>query len=171
MITILHLNCKTLELQNSQLWTVSLTLHGRTYSNTPVSLTLHGRTYSNTSVSLTLHGRTYSNTPVSLTLHGRTYTPGNELKQQLLQILQNCTNRGNRTITSGSRWQRVLIKRQRDEKEKIDNPKLIESAYYYILIKTWRFEETQFSVVDTALTMVKLSGITEDIFAFFLISY
>ena len=143
MITILHLNCKTLELQNSQLWTVSLTLHGRTYSNTPVSLTLHGRTY----------------------------TPGNELKQQLLQILQNCTNRGNRTITSGSRWQRVLKKRQRDEKEKIDNPKLIESAYYYILIKTWRFEETQFSVVDTALTMVKLSGITEDIFAFFLISY
>ena len=143
MITKLHLDYKTLEWQNSQLWTVSLTLHGRTYSNTPVSLTLHGRTY----------------------------TPGNELKQQLLQILQNCANRGNRTITSGSRWQRVLIKRQRDEKKKIDNPKLIESAYCYILIKTWRFEETQFSVVDTALTMVKLSGITEDIFAFFLISY
>ena len=47
----------------------------------------------------------------------------------------------------------------------------MESAYYYILIKTWRFEETQFSVVDTALTMVKLSGITEDIFAFLLVSY
>ena len=63
-ITKLHLNCKTPELQNSKLWTISLTLHGRTYSN----------------------------------------TPGNELKQQLLQILKNFTNRGNRTITSGSRW-------------------------------------------------------------------
>ena len=70
---------------------------------------------------------------VSMTLHGRTYsnTPGNELKRQLLQILKNCTNRGNRTITSGRRWQHDLKKRQRDEKEKIDNPKLIESAYYY----------------------------------------
>ena len=42
------MNCKTLELQNLQLSTVSLTLHERTYSN----------------------------------------TPGNDLKQQLLQIAQ-----------------------------------------------------------------------------------
>ena len=36
---------------------------------------------------------------------------------KLLQILKNCTNRGNRTITSGSRWQRVLKKRQRRKGE------------------------------------------------------
>ena len=75
------MDCKTLELKNLQLCTVSLTLHERTYSS----------------------------------------TPGNDLKQQLLQIVQNCTNLRNRTITPGSQWQRVLKKRQRDQKEKINN--------------------------------------------------